>query len=72
MEESPLEFYLAGHTILSNYKDLLSVADLTIIFEVSKQTIYKGLRDGQFGTPIKVGRAYKIPKIYVLRRYFCL
>ena len=57
-------------TPLDGYKDLLSVSDLSNIFEVSKQTIYRELKEGKFGTPIKIGRAYKIPKIYILQRYF--
>lgn len=57
-------------SILTEYKDLLSVKDLSIIFEVSKQTVYKELKEGKFGNPIQIGRAYKIPKIYVLQKYF--
>ncbi|MCL2399501.1 MAG: helix-turn-helix domain-containing protein [Defluviitaleaceae bacterium] len=56
--------------ILSGYGDLLSVEDLKSIFGASKQTIYKEIKDGAFGTPIRIGRAYKIPKIYILHRYF--
>jgi len=55
---------------LNNYRDLLSIEDLTEIFDVSKQTIYKSIQDGKFGTPIQIGRAYKIPKIYLLKKYF--
>jgi len=56
--------------VLSEYKDLLDVEDLSIIFSVSKQTIRKELKLGKFGNPIKIGRAYKIPKITILRQYF--
>jgi len=55
---------------LDRFGDLLSVGDLAIIFEVSKQTIYKEMKSGKFGNPIQIGRAYKIPKFYVLQRYF--
>jgi len=55
-------------TSLSNYKDLLSVQDLMEIFEVSKATIYKEIKSGKFGTPIQIGRALKIPKIYLLKK----
>jgi len=55
---------------LENYKDLLSVRDLVEIFGVSKQTIYKNIKDGKFGTPIRIGRAFKIPRIYVWKKYF--
>jgi len=55
---------------LADYGDLLSVADLSTLFEVSKQTIYREIRNGKFGEPIRIGRAYKIPKIYLLEKYF--
>ena len=55
---------------LNNFKDLLSVEDLSAIFEVSKQTIYKELKNGKFGTPIQIGRSYKVPKVFVLEQYF--
>ena len=60
-----------NNNALSEYRDLLSAKDLADIFGVSKQTIYKELKDGKFGTPIQIGRAYKIPKIYVIKKFFC-
>ena len=57
--------------MLSEYKDLLSVDDLSKIFEVSKATIYKSIKQGDFGRPIKIGRAYKVPKSYIIKKYFC-
>jgi len=59
-----------SQVILKGYKDLLSVKDLMEIFGVSTQTIRKELQQGKFGTPIKIGRAYKIPKVYIIQRYF--
>lgn len=56
--------------ILDEYRDLLSAEDLAKIFEVSKNTIYKELKEGKFGTPIQIGRAFKIPKLYVIQKYF--
>ena len=55
---------------LNKYKDLLSVQDLTEIFGVSKQTIYKNIKAGKFGTPIRIGRAFKIPRIYIWNKFF--
>jgi predicted DNA-binding transcriptional regulator AlpA len=55
---------------LYDYKDLLTASDIAKIFDVSLQTIYKEIRVGKFGTPIKIGRAYKIPKIRIIQRYF--
>ena len=56
-------------TPLENYKDLLSVDDLAQIFGVCKKTIYNEIREGKFGKPIKIGRAFKVPKIYVINRF---
>ena len=56
--------------LLDGYRDLLSVEDLSAIFEVSKQTIYKEIKNGKFGNPIRIGRSYKIPKIHIVQRYF--
>jgi len=54
---------------LMKYSDLLSIKDLTEIFQVSKQTIYKEIKLGKFGSPIQIGRAYKVPKTYILEKY---
>ena len=59
-----------NNNALSDYKDLLNVQDLTEIFGVSKQTIYKELKDGKFGTPIFIGRTFKIPRLYILNKFF--
>ena len=56
--------------LLSEYKDLLTVEDLSKIFEVSKNTIYKEIRSGKFGSPIQIGRAYRVPKLYILKKFF--
>jgi len=56
--------------ILTEYKDLLSVKDLMNIFGASQQTIYKKMKGGEFGNPIKIGRAYKIPKLHLLNKFF--
>lgn len=56
--------------VLDNYKDLLSVNDLAEIFETTKATIYKEIQRGKFGKPIKIGRKYKIPKMFVYEKYF--
>jgi len=70
---TPSSLLSSGHSansLLTEYKDLLSVQDLTAIFNVSKQTIYKEMKAGKFGTPIRIGRAYKIPRIRILQQYF--
>ena len=66
----PIEQVATPVPILDGYKDLLSTRDLSEIFQVSQQTVYKEMKEGKFGTPIIIGRAYKVPKIYILQRYF--
>ena len=56
--------------LLDNYKDLLSVGDLAEIFETTKNTIYKEIKRGKFGSPIKIGRKYRIPKVLVQAKFF--
>ena len=53
--------------VLTEYKDLLSVQDLSIIFKTSKQTIHKEMKTGKSGTPIKISRLYRIVKIYLMQ-----
>ncbi|MCL2187342.1 MAG: helix-turn-helix domain-containing protein [Defluviitaleaceae bacterium] len=55
---------------LDGYRDILNVSDLCTIFDVSKQTIYKELQNGKFGTPIRIGCACKVPKIYIQNQFF--
>lgn len=56
--------------LLKEYKDLLSCKDLAKIFDTTTNTIYKEIQRGKFGEPIKIGRAYKIPKSYILSKFF--
>jgi len=52
------------------YPDLLSVQHLMEIFNVSRQTIYKEMHAGKFGTPIQIGRALKVPRMFVWNKFF--
>ena len=54
----------------NQYPDLLTVQHLMEIFNVSKNTIYKEIKAGKFGQPIQIGRALKIPRMYVWNKYF--
>jgi len=56
--------------ILSEYRDLLSASDLSKIFNVGMDTIYREIKAGKFGSPIQIGRAFRIPKVYIIRKYF--
>ena len=57
-------------TTLDHYGDLMTATDLSNFLGVSKQTAYKEIREGKFGEPIKFGREYRIPKIYIVSKYF--
>ena len=59
-----------GIPALEDYRDLLSTKDLSELLGVSKQTAYKEIRSGKFGEPLKFGREYRIPKVYIIERYF--
>ena len=54
---------------IDKYPDLLSVQHLAEIFKVSKNTIYKEIKAGKFGTPIQIGRALKVPRMYVWNKF---
>ena len=60
----------ARPAMLDGYNDLLSAKDLSELLGVSKQTAYKEIRNGKFGEPLKFGREYRIPKVYIIGRYF--
>lgn len=52
-------------SVLSNYPDVLSVEQVSAALSVSTKTAYKLLNDGHLKS-LKVGRAFKIPKVFVL------
>ena len=53
-------------SILRDYPDVLDVSQVSAIFGVSSKTVYRLLNDGSLAS-LKVGRAFKIPKLYVLQ-----
>jgi len=55
---------------LEKYNDFLSIENLAEIFSVSKQTIRKELKAGKFGTPLQIGRAFRIPRTYIISKFF--
>jgi excisionase family DNA binding protein len=63
------EVLCPSEDLFAEYGDLLSADELAKIFRVSKQTIYKEIKAGKFGKPIQIGRAYLIPKVYILKNY---
>jgi excisionase family DNA binding protein len=48
----------------------MTATDLSNFLGISKQTIYSEIKEGKFGEPLKFGREYRIPKIYIVQRYF--
>ena len=52
--------------VLRDYPDILDVSQVSTILGVSTKTIYRLLNEGLLAS-LKVGRAFKIPKLYVLQ-----
>ena len=52
-------------TLLKDYPDIMGIEEMSAALDVSTKTAYKLLREGKI-TAIKVGRAYRIPKIHLL------
>jgi len=70
MSAESYEDHVKKPEMLSEYSDLLSVRDLSNIFVVSKNTIYNEIKEGKFGSPIQIGRAFRIPKAFIIKKYF--
>lgn len=50
--------------IFDSYPDVLNVEDLMRALDISKSVAYNLLRKKQINS-IKIGRVYKIPKVYL-------
>jgi len=55
--------------MLRGYPDILDVCQTGQILGVSTKTIYKLIQEGRLNA-LKVGRAYKIPKVSILEAFF--
>lgn len=53
------------NTMFAEYKDILSVENLTEILDIGLSTAYKLVRSGEIKS-LKIGNSYKIPKIYLI------
>ena len=53
-------------TALRDYPDVLDVPQLSEFLGVSKKTIYSLLKEGEI-TSVKIGRSYKVPKLFLLK-----
>lgn len=53
-------------TVFSTYPDVLDVEQVSELLGVSSKTVYRLLKNGELRS-LKVGREYKIPKIYAMK-----
>ena len=61
-----MDFIYFKDALLENYPDVLDIQQLCEILNISVATGYQLLRQKKIES-LKVGRAYRIPKIYLLR-----
>lgn len=62
----PVEIEEAYNLILKEYPDVLTTKDIQSILGVSGKTVFRLLHSDQIKS-IKVGRNFRIPKIYLLQ-----
>ena len=62
----PVEIEESYNLFLKEYPDVLTTKDLQHILSVSSKTVFKLLHSIQIKS-IKVGRNFRIPKIYLLQ-----
>jgi len=60
---SPQDIYSA---MFKDYPDVLDVKQVSELLHVSTKTVYRLLRSGTL-TSLKVGREFRIPKLYLLQ-----
>ena len=53
------------YELLKNYDDILSVKEVQCILKIGKNQAYELVTNGDIQS-IRIGRVYKIPKIYLL------
>lgn len=51
--------------MFNDYRDILSVEDISEILNIGLSSAYKLVRDKKIKS-IRIGRSYKIPKIYLI------
>ena len=64
----PLSAKVAGKTdnaMFQSYPDVLDVKQVSELLNVSSKTVYRLINEGKLAS-LKVGRAFKIPKIHLL------
>ena len=58
-------------SMFRGYPDVLDAAQTGKVLGVSQKTVYNLIRDGKLSA-IKVGRAYKIPKVSIIHVFFTI
>ena len=53
-------------SVLRDYPDVLDVNQVGAILGISTKTVYRMLREGSLAS-LKVGRTFKVPKLYLLQ-----
>lgn len=51
--------------MFSKYPDVVSIKELTVMLNISKNTAYELLKSGELKS-IKIGKQYRIPKRFVI------
>lgn len=64
--KQPIEIEYSYTLFLKKYPDVLTTKDLQCILGISGKTVFRLLHSGQIKS-IKVGRNFRIPKIYLLQ-----
>ena len=64
--KQPIEIEYSYTLFLKEYPDVLTTKDLQSILGISGKTVFRLLHSGQIKS-IKVGRNFRIPKIYLLQ-----
>ena len=54
------------NTVFQGYPDILNVQQVGELLNISTKTVYRLLNEGTLDS-LKVGRAFKIPKLYLLQ-----
>ena len=64
--KQPIEIEYSYTLFLKEYPDVLTTKNLQSILGISGKTVFRLLHSGQIKS-IKVGRNFRIPKIYLLQ-----
>ena len=66
-ERLPVEItHTTYETVFQGYPDVLDVKHVSEMLNISCKTVYRLLNEGKLAS-LKVGRAFKVPKLYLLQ-----